>query len=317
MTAGDVVLTGGTGLIGGRLAQRLRDAGRSVRFITRDPTRVALRGAERAFGWDGVRIDPAWLDGADAVVHLAGEPIFGGIPTAARRERIWSSRVDSTRSLVNALAALSAERRPRVFVCGSASGYYGDSGDEEVDESEPPGPGFLAELCRDWEAEAARARELGVRACSLRSGVVLARKGGALGLMLPIYRAGLGGALGSGRQWFPWIHVDDCARLALFAIERDDVSGPLNCAAPGCVRNAEFSAALAKALRRPAFFAVPAFAVRAALRDIAPALLSSLRLVPAAALKAGFVFRYAALEAALAEILAARQARGTARATHP
>jgi hypothetical protein len=317
MTAGDVVLTGGTGLIGGRVAQRLRNAGRSVRFITRDPTRVALRGADRAFGWDGVRVEPAWLDGAAAVVHLAGEPIFGGLPTAARRERMWSSRVDSTRSLVGALGALAPDRRPRAFVCGSASGYYGDSGDDEIDEREPPGPGFLAELCRDWEAEAARARELGVRVCSLRFGVVLAREGGALALMLPIYRAGLGGPIGRGRQWFPWIHVEDCARLVELALTRDDLSGPLNCVAPGSVRNAEFNAALAKALHRPAFLALPAFAVRAGLRDVAPALLSSLRLVPAAALKAGFAFHYATLEAALAELLAPRPARGTARAAHP
>ncbi|HEU4427247.1 MAG TPA: DUF1731 domain-containing protein [Myxococcota bacterium] len=156
-----------------------------------------------------------------------------------------------------------------------------------------------------------------MRVCSLRFGVVLARQGGALALMLPIYRAGLGGTLGSGRQWFPWIHIDDCARLAELALERDDVSGPLNCVAPGCVRNAEFNAALAKALRRPAFFAVPAFVVRAVLRDVAPALLSSLRLVPAAALKAGFAFRYATLEAALAEILATTPAPGTARAARP
>jgi len=317
MTAGDVVLTGGSGLIGGRLAQRLREAGRGVRFLTRDPTRIALRGGDRAFGWDGVHVEAQWLDGAEAVVHLAGEPIFGGLPTAARRERIWSSRVDGARSLVNALAALPPERRPRTLVCGSASGYYGDSGDDEIDEREPPGPGFLAELCRDWEAEAARAREHGVRVCSLRFGVVLARQGGALALMLPIYRVGLGGAIGGGRQWFPWIHVDDCARLAELALERDGVSGPLNCAAPGCVRNAEFNAALARALHRPAFFAVPAFAVRVVLRDVAPALLSSLRLVPAAALKAGFVFRYPTLEAALAEIVSTRTAPETARAAHP
>jgi len=305
MSDGGVVVTGGTGLIGARLAERLREAGCTLRFIARDPTRVQLRGSERALGWDGVHVEPAWLDGAHAVVHLAGEPIFGGAPTAARRERIWSSRVDSTRSLVSALAGLPSERRPRALVCASAVGYYGDSGDDEVREGDPPGPGFLSELCRDWEAEAARARELGVRVCSLRIGVVLAKRGGALGLLLPMFRAGLGGRIGSGRQWFPWIHLDDCAALAQFALDSEHARGPWNCSAPGSVRNAEFSAALAKAVHRPAFIPVPAFAVKAALRELSAELLASRRVVPAAAISAGFRFRYATLESALDEIVSA------------
>jgi hypothetical protein len=300
----DVVLTGGTGLIGARLAELLRAEGRAIRWITRDAARVALRGSERAFAWNGTKLEPAWLDGAGAVVHLAGEPIFGGLPTAARRERMWSSRIDSTRSVVDSLAALPEARRPRVFVCASAVGYYADSGDDEIRESDPPGPGFLSELCRDWEAEAARAKELGVRVCSLRVGVVLAREGGALGLMLPIFRAGLGGKMGDGQQWFPWIHLDDCAALAQFALTSDAASGPWNCTAPGTVRNGEFSAALAKRLGRPAFLAVPAFAVRSALRDLSTELLASRRVVPAAATTAGFAFRYPTLDAALAEIVA-------------
>ena len=300
----DVVLTGGTGLVGGRLAERLRAEGRAIRWITRDAARVSLRGSERAFSWNGTDVEPAWLDGAGAVVHLAGEPIFGGLPTAKRRERIWSSRIDSTRSLVNALAALPEPRRPRVFVCASAVGYYADSGDDEIRESDPPGPGFLSELCRDWEAEAARAATLGVRTCSLRVGVVLARSGGALSLMLPLFRAGLGGKLGDGRQWFPWIHLDDCAALVQLALESDAARGVWNCTAPACARNAEFSAALARQLHRPAFFAVPAFAVRSALRELSSELLASRRVVPAAAQAAGFRFRFETLEAALADIVA-------------
>ncbi|MBM4383818.1 MAG: TIGR01777 family oxidoreductase [Deltaproteobacteria bacterium] len=300
----DVVLTGGTGMIGARLAELLRAEGRALRWITRDAARVALRGSERAYSWNGTKVETAWLDGAGAVVHLAGEPIFGGLPTAARRERIWSSRIDSTRSVVDALAALPDASRPRVFVCASAVGYYADSGDDEIRESDPPGPGFISELCRDWEAEAARARALGVRVCSLRIGVVLARSGGALGLMLPIFRAGLGGKLGDGRQWFPWIHLEDCAALMQFALTSEAASGAWNCTAPGSVRNAEFSAALAKQLHRPAFFAVPAFAVRTALRDISTELLASRRIVPAAAQSAGFTFRYPTLDAALSEIVA-------------
>ena len=199
MSGTDVVLSGGTGLIGRQLGERLRGAGRAVRWISRKAASVRLLEGERAFEWNGVDVDAEWLAGASAVVHLAGEPIFGGIPTTARRERMWSSRIDSTRNLVNALAALPEPQRPRVFVCASAVGYYADSGEDEIRESDPPGPGFLSEMCRDWEAEAARAKQLGLRVCSLRFGVVLARRGGALGLMLPIFRAGLGGKLGDGQ----------------------------------------------------------------------------------------------------------------------
>ncbi len=302
--AGDIVLTGGTGLIGRRLAERLRGENRTLRFITRDAARVKLAGAERAFSWDGTHVEPAWLGGASAVVHLAGEAIFGGLPTKARRERIWSSRVDSTRSLVDALAALPEAERPRVFVCASAVGYYGDCGDDELRESDPPGPGFLSQVCRDWEAEAARARELGVRVCSLRIGVVLARTGGALASLLPLFRAGLGGKLGSGQQWFPWIHLEDCAALVQFALASDAARGPWNCAAPGSVRNAEFTITLAKALRRPAFLAVPAFALRAALRDLSVELLASRRVIPAAATAAGFQFAHPTLAEAVADIVA-------------
>jgi uncharacterized protein (TIGR01777 family) len=302
----DVVLTGGTGLIGRRLAERLRAEKRPLRWISRGASRIRLAEGERAFDWNGTDVDASWLEGAGAVVHLAGEPIFGGLPTPQRRERIWSSRIDSTRSLVNALGALPDDARPRVLVCASAVGYYGDSGEDEIRESDPPGPGFLSELCRDWEAEAARANELGVRVCSLRIGVVLAPRGGALALMLPIFRAGLGGRIGDGLQWFPWIHVDDCAALAHFALGCDSARGPWNCTAPGIARNGEFSAMLASTLHRPAFFAVPAFAVRAALRDLATELLASRKVVPAAAKAAGFEFRHPALHDALEHIWSPR-----------
>jgi uncharacterized protein (TIGR01777 family) len=306
MSAGDVVLTGGTGLIGRRLAECLRREGRGLRWISRGAARVRVLDGERAFDWNGSDVEAAWLSGAGAVVHLAGEPIFGSLPTAAKRERIWRSRIDSTRSLVNALAALPEAQRPSVLLCASAVGYYGDSGDDEIRESDPPGPGFLSELCRDWEAEAARAKELGVRVCSLRIGVVLAPRGGALALMLPLFRAGLGGKIGDGMQWFPWIHVEDCVGLARFALGSDAAQGPWNCVAPGSARNGEFSATLASALRRPAFFHVPAFAVRGALRELAVELLASRKVVPAAASAAGFAFRFPALHDALAEIVASR-----------
>jgi hypothetical protein len=307
VTNGDVVLSGGTGLIGGRLAERLRAERRGIRWISRAASRIQPAPGERAYDWNGVDVDASWLQGAAAVVHLAGEPIFGGLPTHAKRERIWSSRVDSTRSLVNALGAVAEPARPRVLVCASAVGYYGDSGDHEISEGDPPGTGFLAELCRDWESEAARARELGVRVCSLRTGVVLARRGGALPLMLRVFRAGLGGRLGSGMQWFPWIHVDDCAALAHFALDSGAAQGPWNCVAPGAVRNGEFTAMLASTLGRPAWLAVPAFALRAALRELSGELLASKRVVPSAARAAGFAFAYPALHEALEELCGTRR----------
>jgi uncharacterized protein (TIGR01777 family) len=306
MTSGDVVLTGGTGLIGRRLAEQLRSEKRGLRWIARDASRVRVLEGERAHDWNGTDVEASWLAGASAVVHLAGEPIFGGLLTEAKRKRIWSSRVDSTRSLVKALASLPDERRPRAFVCASAVGYYADSGEDEIRESDPPGPGFLSELCRDWEAEAAHARALGVRVCSVRIGVVLAPRGGALAMMLPLFRAGLGGKMGDGMQWFPWIHVDDCVALVRFALASEAANGPWNCSAPGCARNGEFSAMLASTLRRPAFMTVPAFALRAALRDLSLELLASRKVVPAAASAAGFAFRFPALHDALADVCAAR-----------
>jgi hypothetical protein len=306
MSAGPVVLSGSTGLIGRRLAELLRESGHALRLLSRDPSRVACLEADRAIGWNGVDVEPAWLAGAEAVVHLAGEPVFGGVPTAARRERIWSSRVDSTRNLVGALETLAPERRPRVLLCASAVGYYAESGDDEIREGDPPGPEFLAQLCRDWEAEAGGARALGLRVCSLRIGVVLARSGGALRALAPVFRAGLGGRVGSGTQWFPWIHLEDCAALACFALASPAASGPWNCVAPGRVRNRDFSAALGRALHRPALVPLPAFAVRAALRDVASELLASRRVVPAAALAAGFRFRFPELPEALAELFPAR-----------
>lgn len=308
MSPGEVVLTGGTGLIGRRLAELLHAEGRALRLLSRDPRRVATRGGtDRALRWNGVNVDGQWLADAEAVVHLAGEPVFGGIPTGARRERIWSSRVDSTRSLVAALESLAPERRPRVLLCASAVGYYTESGDDEIREGDPPGSEFLAQLCRDWEAEAARARALGLRVCSLRIGVVLARSGGALRALTPLFRAGLGGPVGAGTQWFPWIHLEDCAALARFALASPAASGPWNCVAPGVVRNAEFSAELARALHRPALLPLPAFAVRAALRDVASELLASRRVLPAAASAAGFQFRFPNLAPALADLFPAKR----------
>lgn len=291
-----LLLTGGTGLLGGHLRSRLE--GRPLRLLSRKPERVRTREAEHVHGWDGRRADWSHVSGCGAVVHLSGEPLFGP-PSRARLERVRRSRLDSTRSLVEAMGALAEGERPEVFVCASASGYYGDRGEELLDESAPPGEGFIPELCRDWEAEAARARELGVRVVSIRTGVVLAREGGALALMAPAFRLGLGGPLGDGRQWLAWIHVDDETALLQRAVDDPALSGPVNGTAPEPVRNEELTRALASLLNRPAFLRVPAFALRLGLRDLARELLDSRRVRPAKAEDVGFAFAHPDLRGAL------------------
>jgi hypothetical protein len=299
---GRVLVTGATGLVGGRLVPALLDAGLGVRAVTRAPGRASARLDPRAevAVWDGRGISAGALAGVAGVVHLAGEPIFGGRLTAARRLRIRESRVDSTRRLVDALAELPAAARPEVLVCASAVGIYGSRGDELLDEDARPGAGFLAEVCEAWEAEAARVETAGVRRVSLRIGIVLAREGGALPLMAMPFRLGLGGPLGDGRQWFPWIHVADLVALVERALRDPALRGPLNAVAPAPVRNEELTRALAARLHRPAFLRVPAFALRLALGELASELLGSRRVVPRAAQAAGFGFRHASLESALA-----------------
>jgi uncharacterized protein (TIGR01777 family) len=294
-----VVVTGATGLVGRRLVAGLYADGSEVRALTRTPERSKLSGVELR-AWDGITADPSLLRGADAIVHLAGESIFGGLPDAGRRRRMRESRIDSARELAHACGGLPEASRPRVFVCASAVGYYGDRGEETLDESSPPGDGFLADLCAEWEAAAAEVEAHGVRRVSLRFAVVLAREGGALAQLARVFRLGLGGRVGSGRQWFPWVHADDAVGLIRSALERDDWRGAINAVAPGCVRNAEFTRALARAVHRPALLPVPAFAVRAALRDLADELLGSKRVVPRFAQERGYAFAYPELDAALA-----------------
>lgn len=312
MAAGRTLLiTGATGLVGGRLARALIREGAAVRALTRNPAAAAGRlGAPiSAVGWDGHRIPPDAVAGTSAVVHLAGEPVFTGPLTASRRRRIRDSRVESTRSLVEALGALHPAERPAAFACASAVGFYGSRGEERLDESAPPGEGFLAEVCRAWESAAFAAAPLGVRTVALRIGIVLAREGGALPGMARLFRLGAGGRLGRGDQWLPWIHVDDLVALIRCALQDDRYRGPVNAVAPEPVRNADFTRALARTLRRPALLAAPAFALRLGLGELASELLDSRRVVPQAALDAGFAFRHPAIESALAEELGGAAAR--------
>jgi uncharacterized protein len=287
-------LTGASGFIGGRIIDLALRRGHEIVAFTRDPRR-AIPGCEmRAFSLDA----PPDIRGCEALIHLAGEPVVG-LWTAAKKRRIVESRVLGTRRLVEAINA--ASEKPEVLLSGSAIGFYGDRGEEELTETAPAGTGFLAETSQAWEAEAQRAS--GVRVITLRTSIVLGKKSGALPLMALPFRLGLGGALGDGRQWMSWIHLDDLAQLALFAIENLDLHGPLNGSAPWPARNADFTTTLAQTLHRPAFLRVPAFALRAALGGFSHELLDSKRVLPATALDHGFRFQFPELAPALANLL--------------
>jgi hypothetical protein len=242
-----------------------------------------------------VRIPPSI--GADAVIHLAGETIAQRW-TPAARERIRSSRVDGTRLLSEAVARMSP--RPKVMICASATGYYGHRGNEVLTEESAPGTGFLAEVCQAWEAAAAPARQAGVRVVHLRFGIVLARHGGALGKMLPAFRLGLGGRLGGGQQYWSWIALEDVTSVVETALRHEALDGPINVVAPEETTNEQFTAALARAVRRPACLPVPAFVARAVFGDMGrEALLASSRVRPERLTRAGFQWRWPALPAAL------------------
>jgi uncharacterized protein len=301
--SGPVLVTGATGLVGRRLLAALATDDIAVRAVTRSPERARFGASVEAVGWDGVRVPAASLAGCRAVVHLAGEPIFGGLPTAARLARVRTSRVDSTRALVAALGELPASDRPAAFVCASAVGYYGSRGETELPESAGPGDGLIAELCVAWEEAARGAAAHGVRPVSLRLGVVIAREGGAFVPMRRAFQLGLGGRFGDGRQWFPWVHVDDAVGMIRAAIDDARWTGPINAVGPKPERNADLVRLLAAAVHRPALFPVPAFVLRAALGELANELLGSRRVVPERANALGHRFAVPtlahAIEAAL------------------
>ena len=299
---GSVLVSGATGLVGRRLVPALLERGSAVRVLTRDLAGAAAALDPRALRarWDGASPPPQSLDGVEAVVHLAGEPVFAGRLTASRRRRIRDSRVGSTGNMVAALATAAPEHRPSTFVCASAVGYYGDRGDEILEESAAAGAGFLAEVCQAWEAAAAGAEDHGLRRVSLRIGIVLAGEGGALPMMALPFRLGAGGRLGDGKQWVPWIHIDDLVALILATLGDESYSGPVNATAPEPVRNAELTRILGRTLHRPTLLPAPSFAIRAALGELAEELLGSRRAIPAMALARGFPFRHPDLGAALA-----------------
>lgn len=292
-----ITITGATGLIGGGLRRHLVDCGHEVRCLSRRPP--AQPGW---FTWDANSGGPPResLEGSDAVIHLAGEPVAQRWSPEAKR-RIRSSREQGTLALVEALKAMP--RRPGVLVSASAIGYYGDRADELLNEKAPPGSGFLSEVCVEWERAAQLASALGIRVVCLRIGVVLHPRGGALGQMLPIFRLGLGGPIAGGQSWLSWIHREDLMRLITWALETPAVTGPVNAVSPGAVRNAEFVRAFGATLHRPAVVPAPAFALRLMYGEMASVILGSQHVVPAAATQAGFQFSWPELAPALRNLL--------------
>lgn len=296
-----VAVSGASGLIGTALSAELAAAGADVVTLVRREARAASE-----VSWDPASaLDPAVLTSVDAVVHLSGAPIAAKRWTPARKAELRASRITSTKTLAAALAA--AAPPPRVLICGSAIGYYGDTGDVLVDEDNQAGSGFLPDLVRDWEAATEAAAAAGVRVVNIRSGVVLAAEGGMLARLMPPFKLGLGAKIGSGSQYLSWISLTDEVRAIRFAIDKQEVSGPVNLTAPEPATNADFTKALAKALRRPAMFTLPSPVLRAALGELASELLASARVVPTRLLQAGFAFRDPDIRTALTTIVAARR----------
>jgi len=298
-----IVIAGGSGFLGRPLAAALAADGHEIVTLTRSAKAPGSPKA-RAVAWTPDGSAGAWsaeIDGAGAIVNLAGESIAGRRWSDAQKQRILDSRVSATRSLVAAIAA--AKNPPPVFLSGSAVGYYGPRGDEKIPEDTPPGSDFLANVCVQWEAEAKRAPSAATRLVCLRTGLVLERDGGALPQMLPPFRFGVGGPVGSGRQYWPWIHRADWIGLVQWAIRTPTVSGAINLTAPNPVTNAEFAKALGRAMHRPAFMPAPAFALKLMLGEMAEGLLlSGQRAVPERPEQLGFTFRYSRVDDALAAL---------------
>jgi uncharacterized protein (TIGR01777 family) len=291
-----VGVTGSTGMIGSALVSVLEADGHLVRRVVRQ----RAHEPEHDIRWDPAAgtIDAVELSGVDTIVHLAGANVASHRWTEAYKATIRDSRVHSTRLLCQTIAGMMT--KPAVLVSASAVGYYGDRGDEQVDESSPPGRGFLADVCQQWEAETAVVRDVGVRVVNLRFGVVLSRNGGALAQMLTPFKLGMGGAIGSGRQYLSWIALDDAVKVIAFALQAAALCGPVNAVAPEPVTNREFTETLGRVLGRPTVLTMPAFAARLAFGEMADEmLLSGVRALPHALANVGFTFQHPQLEPAL------------------
>ena len=299
-----VLITGGTGFIGRELAASLAGDGHTAVLLSRSAAQVTgLPAGVRAERWDG-RTDEGWsslADGADAIVNLAGENIGVGRWTTERKERIRQSRLNAGRAVVETVTRVT--RKPRVVVQASAVGYYGPHGPEQIPEETPAGQDFLAQVCRDWEASTVPVEALGVRRAVIRTGVALSKRGGALPRMMLPFRFFVGGRLGNGRQWVPWIHMRDEVRAIRFLIENESSSGAFNLTAPHPVTNAEFAHTLGRELGRPSFMPAPAFALRTLFGEMATILLDGQRAVSQRLVQVGFDFEFPELGPALRDLL--------------
>ena len=295
-----ILVSGSTGLVGKALVSSLTGAGHQVTRLVRSRS----GGGEKDIYWDPATgsLDSSRLEGLDGVVHLAGESIAEGRWTVEKKARIRNSRVKGTQLLADALA--QRVQRPRTLICASAIGYYGDRGAEILREDSRPGSGFLPDVCREWEAATKPAAESGIRVVNLRTGLVLSSSGGALPKMLPPFKLGAGGKLGTGQQFMSWISIDDLVGAIQHALEKNSLSGPVNAVSPHPVTNLEFTKTLGRVLSRPTIFPMPAFAVRLMFGEMGEdLLLASARVEPARLAGSGYLFRYPVLEGALRHVL--------------
>lgn len=292
-------IIGGSGFIGSALAKLLLQGGHQVTIVDLSPSRV---DGVRSIELDLMVSRPPLecLEGVDAVIHLAGKGIFGRWD-ADFKKGLMETRVVTVRNTVAAIA--EAVIKPKAFICASAVGYYGEGGERELTEDKASGDGYLAEVCRAWEAEAAKVEAYGVRWVSIRTGIVLGKGGGHMGIVLPLFRLGLGGRLGSGKQWFPWVHIDDIAPIYRHAALTESLRGPVNSNAPNPVTNSDFTRALGHAVLRPAILPVPLFAMRLVFGDFADEIFRSQRAIPSKLLASGYRFKYENIVAALGNIV--------------
>lgn len=294
-----IVMTGATGFIGSTLTDQLWNQFHSLVLLSRKPPAEVGVTKKQWFAWD----PPAggeWeqeIDGADGIINLAGEPIAGKRWSREQKDKLRSSRIDSTRALVNAIA--KAKVKPKFLLSGSAVGYYGPHGDETLTEASAPGSDFLSLLCADWEMEAFQAEAHGVRVATIRTGIVLGKGQGALAKMVPPFKMFVGGPLGSGKQWMPWIHIEDEVGLLVFLMGNENARGAFNATAPNPVTMEEFAKALGDVLKRPSWVSVPASALALIAGEMADMLLTGQRALPEAASKLGYVFKYSTIRGAL------------------
>jgi uncharacterized protein (TIGR01777 family) len=299
-----ITVVGGSGFIGKHLIQKLLQSNHDVTLLSRHPasTRQRVPASVAVKAWTSGTGLIGTLEAADAVVNLAGESIGSKRWSAPQKKEILLSRIETTKAIVDALAQTS--KKPSVLFNASAVGYYGNVENDEVTESYPAGNDFLADVCIQWENEAKKAESSGIRVVLPRTGIVLAKNGGALQKMLLPFKLFAGGSLGSGKQWFPWIHVEDEVGAMVYALEHENINGPVNLAAPGIVTMKQFSTALGKAMHRPSWAPVPSFVLKAVLGEMADALvLGGQKVIPKKLLESGYQFRHSRLDAALADIL--------------